>query len=177
MRPARGIVECHTSRVELRRATRADQDHVRALLDAYLRELSTHRDIGVGAVDADTYPYFEVYWSEPGRYPFIIEADGHTVGFAFIRGPDSTGSASSEVAEFSIAPGSRRRGIGRAAVAAIWRAFPGPWELQVHAHNEAAVRFWSACIASEACDAPRITEVHASDGRRFQYNFTVIHAA
>jgi predicted acetyltransferase len=62
-----------------------------------------------------------------------------------IRGPASTGRAW-EVAEFYVVPESRREGVGCAALASIWRRFPGDWELQVHSRNSDAVRFWLSCV-------------------------------
>jgi hypothetical protein len=95
------------------------------------------------------------------------------VGFAFIRDPASTGSAEHQLAEFYIEPDSRRLGIGRRAAAAIWRRFPGQWELQVHARNSAAVQFWASCAEAEAGEAPQLREVQAPDGRRVQFGFRV----
>jgi predicted acetyltransferase len=163
--------------VELRRAVASDKNLIEALLDDYLRELNTYREAADGAVDSTTYPYLDAYWAEPGRHAFLIVSDGQIVGFVLIRDPDSTQRRVSEVAEFCIERRSRRRGIGRAAASAIWRSFPGDWEIQVYARNSAAVRFWSLCAEAEAREAPSVTEVYSDDGRRLQYNFTVRHAA
>lgn len=159
--------------VDLHEATLAEADLIGALVDDYLRELTAHREVPVGATDIRSYTHLDSYWTDPGRHAFLIRSEGRVVGFALIRDPTSTGSDASQVAEFYIEPGSRRRGIGRAAAYAIWQLLPGPWELQVHAQNSAALEFWSSCVPAQSFGNPRVTAIHAADGSRFQYNFVV----
>jgi predicted acetyltransferase len=158
---------------ELVEAKAEDAGVIAALLDDYLREMAKHRDVAVGATDAANYPYLAAYWSEPGRHPFLVRHNGAFVGFVLVRAPASLGGPRSQVAEFYIAPESRRLGVGRAAVACLWRRFPGAWELQVHARNSTALRFWSSCIEAAAKDPPILTEICAADGKRVQHNFDV----
>jgi predicted acetyltransferase len=158
--------------VDLGRARLGDRRILAALLDDYLHELADHREAAVGATDSRSYPYLDAYFSEPGRHPLLIRREGKVVGFALVRGPASTGRVW-EVAEFYVTPASRRVGIGREAVAAIWRQFPGAWELQVHARNTAALRFWTSCIEASSQETPQVTVVEAPDGKRFQFNFRV----
>ncbi len=162
--------------IELATASGSDVRLIESLLDDYLRELSSHRDLPVGATDSASYPYLDAYRSEPGRHAFIIQCRGRAVGFALIRDPASTGSAVHQLAEFYIKPESRRLGVGRRAVLAIWKRFPGQWELQVHARNSAAVQFWASCVAAATSEPPHVREVQAKDGRRVQFNFHVEHA-
>ena len=159
--------------IELVEARAEDAGVIAALLDDYLRELARHREVAVGATDSASYPYFNAYWSEPGRYPFLIRRHGAVVGFALIRGAASLGCPMSQIAEFYIAPESRRLGVGRQAVASLWRRFPGAWELQVHARNSAALEFWASCIEAVVQEPPTPTEIYAADGKRVQYNFYV----
>jgi predicted acetyltransferase len=162
--------------IELTAATQSDVGVIRAMLDHYLGELSGHREVPVGATNSASYPYLDAYWSEPGRHAFLIRSGGRVVGFALIRDPDSTGSATHQLAEFFIEPESRRLGIGRGAAAAIWQRFPGQWELRVHARNAAAVRFWSSSAEAASGSAPQIHEIDALDGRCIQFSFHVERA-
>jgi predicted acetyltransferase len=159
--------------IELTEAAQSDAALVASLLDDYLRELGNHREVPIGATDAASYRQLDAYWSEPGRHAFLIRCNHSVVGFAFIRDPISTGTAVHQVAEFYIAPQSRRRGLGRQAIRAIWARFPGQWELQVHCRNSAAIQFWTSCAQAEASAAPKMRTVQASDGRRAQLNFRV----
>jgi len=49
--------------------------------------------------------------------------------------------------------------------------FPGPWELQVHAQNSAALEFWASCLPALSSGDPKLARIHAADGSRFQYSF------
>jgi predicted acetyltransferase len=158
--------------VDLSEARLGDRDTIADLLDDYLQELAQHREVAVGATDSRSYPYLDGYFSEPGRRAFLIRREGKLAGFALIREPASTGRFW-EVAEFFITPASRRMGVGRDALALIWRRFPGSWELQVHARNTAALRFWTSCIEASAQEDPELTEVETVDGKRFQFDFRV----
>lgn len=167
----------HDTGIELVAASSSDARLISSLLDEYLRELSQHRDVPIGATDSANYRYLGAYWSEPGRHAFLIKQGSLEVGFAFVRDPTSTRAAVHELAEFYINPESRRLGIGRHAALAIWNRFPGEWELQVHSRNAGAVQFWTSCAEQAQGIPPEIREVQAEDGQRLQLNFSVGHAA
>jgi predicted acetyltransferase len=173
----RGLGNDSVVSIRLAEAGQSDACLIEPMLDDYLRELSRHREVPIGATEAASYPYLEAYWSEPGRHAFLIRSDRGVVGFAFIRDPSSTGSAEHQLAEFYIKPESRRLGIGRRAAAAIWQRFPGQWELQVHARNSAAVQFWTSCAEAEASGTLQVHEIQGPDGRRIQFGFQIEQAA
>ena len=158
---------------ELVVAVSSDTDLINSLLDEYLLELGSYRDVPSGATNSVSYPYLDAYWSEPGRRAFIIQYGGHSVGFALIRDPTSTKSAVYQLAEFYIKPESRRLGIGRRAVHAIWKRFSGQWELQVHTRNSTAVQFWESCIEAVTSEPPQVREVQGRDGKRIQFDFSI----
>lgn len=149
-----------------------DRDAFVALLDEYLGELSGHRERAVGATRASEYRYLDEYFGEPGRHAFLIEARSEVVGFALIRGPDSTGERW-QVAEFFVRPRHRMSGIGQWAMSSIWARFPGAWELQVHARNAGAVAFWRRSVRANSQNEPKITSFDADDGRRLSFQFRV----
>ncbi len=160
--------------IELAIAGSSDTDLINSLLNEYLLELSSYQDVPSEATSSASYPYLDAYWSEePGRHAFIIQRGGHSVGFALIRDPTSTKSVVYQIAEFYIKPESRRLGIGRRAVRAIWRRFPGKWELQVHTRNSTAVQFWESCLKAVTSEPPKVREVQGRDGRRIQFHFSV----
>ena len=159
--------------IELARAGSSDAGLIKTLLDEYLRELSRHREVPIGATDSASYPYLDAYWSESDRHAYIIQCGGRAVGFALIRDLISTGSAIHQFAEFYVRPESRRLGIGCRTVLVLWKRFPGQWELQVHARNSAAVQFWEACIEAATSESPQMHKIQAQDGLRVQFNFSV----
>jgi ribosomal protein S18 acetylase RimI-like enzyme len=121
--------------VTVREASLDDREQLRRLLADYLLEFDGR---------TEPYPYFDAYWHEAERLPFLVEADGDVVGFCLIRVRDGGW----DVAEFSITPDRRRTGVGRAAVEAVAdRArSAGATHLQakVHPDNRRALPFWLA---------------------------------
>jgi predicted acetyltransferase len=105
-----------------------------AMLDSNLRELGAPRK----------YPYFESYWSDPARYPFVITSGGRTAGFALVRRLNAGNEV--EMAEFYVAPEFRRAGIGRAAAKALFARFPGKWRISVLGSNTTGALFWSQAV-------------------------------
>ena len=98
------------------------------------------------------YPSLPLYWSEPGRYPFLIRMDGKLAGLALVkRGSEVSGSnAVWDMAEFFVVRGCRGRGVGALAAHRVWRRFPGPWEVRVMQRNARARGFWSRAISTFA---------------------------
>jgi ribosomal protein S18 acetylase RimI-like enzyme len=132
--------------VTVREATRDDRQRLRGLLAAYLFEFDGR---------TEPYPYFDAYWSEPERLPFLIEADGEVVGLCLIRIRDGGW----DIAEFSITPDHRRSGIGRAAVEAVAEraraAGAAHLQAKVHPDNREALGFWLA-VGFRVEDAPGV---------------------
>jgi predicted acetyltransferase len=157
--------------VELVRVGLGERAALDALVDEYLAELSAHRERPVGPTDARSYTYLPLYWEEPGRHPFFITSGRRLIGFALVREIPERGVV--QMSDFYIRPDARRGGLGRIALAEIWRRFPGPWEFQVHARNEAASAFWPRCIAQFASGRVQRREVEEEDGRRIQYDFEI----
>ena len=119
--------------VTLRQAKPGDRELCRRLLAEYLFEFDAR---------VEPYPYFDAYWTESERQPFLVEADGSVVGLCLVRIRDSGWS----IAEFSVVPEQRRAGVGRAAVDALAeraRAAGAAYlEAKVHPNNRDALPFW-----------------------------------
>lgn len=159
--------------MKLVRAGPADAAVISGLLEDYLRELDRYRIPSNQTGGSHGYPYLDAYWLDAGRHAFLIRSGGRVVGFVFVRDPASTGSTVHELAEFYVKPDSRRLGIGRKAAAALWKDFPGEWELQVSLRNSSAVGFWTSCIESVTGVRPEVSEMRAQDGARVKFHFDV----
>ncbi len=158
--------------IQLVEVAHADRDLLVELLDSYLCELAGNRDVAHGATCAAEYPYLDAYFAEAGRHALFIHHQGRPSGFALVRGPQSTGSTW-QFAELYVASASRRQGVGRDAVLAVWKRFAGDWELQVHARNAQALEFWMSCVATATQRLPHKRQIQASDGKRIQLSFHV----
>jgi len=126
--------------VRLREARLDDRVQLERLLADYLFEFDGR---------TERYPYLDVYWEEPERLPFLIEAEGEIVGLCLIR----RGCDGWSIAEFSVIPSQRRAGVGAAVVeelAILARSKgAGYLEAKVHPDNHGALPFWLAVGFSE----------------------------
>jgi ribosomal protein S18 acetylase RimI-like enzyme len=146
--------------VSLVRVDESRREVLRALLSDYLTELAANE--GAAGDGPPVYGWFDLYWSDPGRVPFFIEAGGAVVGFCLIRVMDDGWN----IAEFGIRPDSRRTGLGSEAVRALSVAAStfGATHLRadVHAWNHGALEFWTSCgfvpvVASSGVVSTRLT--------------------
>jgi len=157
--------------VKLKRVDPSEHENLYALVDDYLLELGTHRELSVGPTDAAGYSYLHLYWKEAGRHPFFILSGDTRVGFVLIR--EVASESIIEMSDFYIRPLSRRAGFGSAALAAVWQRFPGRWRLQVHPFNHAASAFWPRMIEEFSAGTVDSREVVEEDGRRREFRFEI----
>jgi predicted acetyltransferase len=74
--------------------------------------------------------------------------DQQPAGFAMVaRQTHASRAADFRMAEFFVARGSRRRGLGRSAVRLIFDRFAGSWEILEYSRNPAAVSFWRNVVS------------------------------
>lgn len=124
---------------------------MRRLVDAYATEMAAYGE-------GEPLRYFEAYWRDASRWPYLIQRDAAVVGFVWVNTWSPSGRGTDfAVAEFYVAPEARRSGVGRDAAAAVFQAHPGRWELAVLPSNAAALIFWLKAIAAvEGRDAERL---------------------
>lgn len=89
--------------------------------------------------------YFDAYWTEPERHPFLIKLGDKLAGFALVR-QFELGKHS--VAEFFVMRPYRRQGVGQRAAAHLFDMFPGEWHVAQDEANTPAQRFWRSVIAA-----------------------------
>ncbi len=119
------------------------------LLELYIHDFSEFRTLEIGAEGRFGYSSLPLYWSEPGRHPFLVKVDGQWAGFVLVKRKSglSNSDAVWDMAEFFVIRGWRRRGIGTQIAHEVWNRFPGRWEVRVMRTNVAAERFWAGAIA------------------------------
>jgi predicted acetyltransferase len=135
-------------KVEVVAATDADKPTMANLMQLYLYEFPYIENVEMGEDGRYRYHYFDRYWAEPGRYPFLIRADTRLAGFALVAErrliePTTVGHV---MAEFFVLRKCRRRGVGKAAACALFDCFTGPWWVAEHAGNTDGQAFWRAII-------------------------------
>jgi predicted acetyltransferase len=147
--------------VEVLPAAAAQEPVLANLLELYAHDFSELAGPRLGEDGRFGYPELPLYWRDEGRFPFLVWVDGRLAGFALVRkGSRISGDPGVwDVAEFFVARGYRKRGVGAAAAHEIWRRFPGTWEVRVMERNTAARAFWRAAISAFTSSGaePRIT--------------------
>lgn len=128
-------------KLEVIPASPDDRPLLRQLVELYLYDFSEFDQRDVDDEGLYGYRWFDAYWSEPGRHPFLFRVDGHPAGFALVRA-----GASTEMAEFFILRKYRGNGAGSEAAGKIFASFPGRWLISQVPGNEPATRFWRAAI-------------------------------
>ena len=118
------------------------------LMQMYLHDTSEFTGDDANEDGVFTYRYFDEYWQEPDRFPFLVYSGDNLAGFALINTytvvlEQGTGRS---IAEFFVMRKRRRRGIGRQAAFSIFDRFPGLWEIREHSDNLAGQRFWRSII-------------------------------
>ncbi|HEY1985928.1 MAG TPA: GNAT family N-acetyltransferase [Terracidiphilus sp.] len=136
-------------------------------------ELELHRDGRFG------YRNLDLYWTDPGRYPFLVKLEGRLAGFVLV-GALIEGASREQIwdmAEFFILRGWRGRGIGTGVAHAVWRRFPGRWQVRVMALNVPAHRFWNRAISSFTSEVNRSTQTDEGRVSWHVFSFRVDAAA
>ena len=120
------------------------------LLELYAHDFSEFHSLELGANGRFGYLPLPLYWSEPGRYPFLIKVDGRWAGLVLVkRGFEAPHHETVwDMAEFFIVRAYRRRGIGMKVAHEVWRKFPGRWQVRVMQSNRTALQFWQRAITT-----------------------------
>jgi predicted acetyltransferase len=120
------------------------------LLQLYAHDFSEFHNLDLGRDGRFGYTPLPLYWSEPGRHPFLVWVEDKLAGFALVkRGSEVSGDEKVwDMAEFFVIRGYRRRGIGTQVAHEVWRRFPGLWEVRVMQSNTAAQDFWARAISN-----------------------------
>jgi predicted acetyltransferase len=139
------------------------------LLELYAHDFSEFHDVALGPDGRFGYQSLPLYWTEPGRYPFLVRVDVNLAGFVLVkRGSDFSGNKTAwDMAEFFVIRGYRRRGIGIQVAHEVWKRFPGAWEVRVMESNIPAYHFWASAISTFAGEVIHPVGVER-DGQRWQ---------
>jgi predicted acetyltransferase len=127
----------------------ADKPVLRNLYQLYEYEFSRFDPTDVNEHGLfDSPRYFDHYWTEAGRYPFLIRVDGKLAGFAFVQEYSYVGAGEGThcIAEFFVMPKYRRQGVGEFVASELFGRFPGRWEVAEMEANVEAQQFWRKVI-------------------------------
>ena len=133
--------------IELQGAEINDKPVLRNLFELYQYDFSEYENSDVDEHGLYGYRYLDHYWTDPGRYPFLIRVDGRLAGFVLVRElHEGHGSPTRSIAEFFVMRKYRRRGVGREVARRIFDQFPGRWRVAIEKNNPPAQSFWRRVI-------------------------------
>ena len=105
------------------------------------------------------YGHFEEYFTDPRREALFLYDEGALVGFAMVIPYSNFGGGTDHVmAEFTVFPMYRRRGLAARAAEAIFEGRPGRWEVKFNEKNAAARALWTRATARYMPEARRFSE-------------------
>lgn len=89
------------------------------------------------------------WFADDSSHPLILLKDNRPAGFALVSRPprNQRESIDFRMAEFFVAPRSRRLGVGRDAALLIFSRFAGAWEVTEFQYNKPAVAFWRTVVS------------------------------
>ena len=127
----------------------------------YLYEMTNYYNDEMDGKGNLHYGYFDAYFTDPERAAFFLY-DGRTlVGFAMIHPYSNLGQKPDHVmAEFTVFPAFRGKGLATEAVRAIFDRFRGNWEIKYNEKNAAAKAFWHKMTAGYR---PAVTRLNAEE--------------
>ena len=145
----------------LKTVEREDKGILWNIFQKYTYEMSAYYGYKMGADGNYIYKYFDAYFEEKIRTAYFIYEDETRIGFAMLNDYSCLGDTIDHaIAEFTIFPCYRGRGLAEEAVQQIFRMHPGRWELKFSERNRRAAAFWRKVTAQYE---PRATEVGAHE--------------
>ena len=102
--------------VQLVEASLEQKPVLHRLMQLYLHDTSEFTGDDVNQEGLFTYRYFDEYWAEPDRVPFLVYCDAALAGFVLVNTYTVAlaPGAGRSIAEFFIMRKYRRRGVGQA---------------------------------------------------------------
>lgn len=156
-------------RVTVHEATLADTSILRRLMQLYQYDFSEIEETDLDEHGVFAYRYLDHYWTEPGRHPFLVRADGQLAGFALVNAHTYLDDTDQSLAEFFILRRYRRAGVGRSAAFEVFSQFSGLWEVRVTEANHTAQSFWHSVISAYIDSEPVVHRHPQWEGVMFQF--------
>ncbi len=165
--------------VEITAAGKEQEPVLANLLELYAHDFSEFHDLEIGADGRFGYRCLPLYWTEPGRHPFLVHVEGKLAGLVLVkRGSELSGNQTPwDMAEFFVLRGYRRRGLGTHIAREVWRRFPGRWEVRVMDSNASARQFWASAISEFVGEETLPVQVEKDDNRWAVFSFESRSAA
>ena len=123
-----------------------------ALFELYAHDLSDALALEIGDDGHFPVPPLDPYFTDPRCHAFLVRVEGRLAGFALVKERSRlTGDENvRDMAEFFVLRRYRGEGVGEQAARALFRRFPGRWEVRQRLANVAATAFWRRILGRYA---------------------------
>lgn len=134
--------------VEVVMASGDEEQVLGNLAELYQYDFTEFADEDVGDDGRFGFDKLSLYWTEPGRHPFLVKVDGKYAGFALVRETSHFGGEArvNDMTEFFVLRKYRRKGVASHVARAVFDKFSGPWEVRVMLTNLPALSFWRRVV-------------------------------
>ena len=134
--------------VEVKKGLGDHKPILERLMQLYLYDFSEIEGGDLNRKGLFEYKYLDSYWTESGRFPFLIYVDDKIAGFVLVSSHTYLHKKRQArcITEFFVVRKYRRQGVGRTVAFRIFDRFPGKWEVQETKSNLMAQRFWRRII-------------------------------
>ncbi len=136
--------------VDIKLCKQEDKQIISGLCQFYYYDLETNSKLATLKYTHGRYEkmaYFDNYWLEDNRFPYLIFYNDTPIGFALIHDITVNPSANWKMAEFFIMAPFRQKGIGKKVVNWLFEKHSGHWELSVLKDNDPALKFWKKVLS------------------------------
>jgi len=156
---------------KLDKALESDKTIIYNLFQLYYHDLSNYEDASAifslnehGLYDIK---YFDYFWMEPSRYPYLLKIDNNIAGFVFVRIKENS---MYEISEFFILNKYRGIGVGSFMANEIFSIHKGDWEIRALLKNTHAQAFWKKIV--EKVSNGKYENKTIRDGSRVAWYFS-----
>ncbi len=119
------------------------------LMQLYLFEFSRFDDGDVNDEGLFEYEYFDSYWQDDDRFPFLFYVDTEIAGFVLVNSHsvNTEKRNTKSIAECFVLPKHRKKSVGKRVAFHVFDMFPGAWQVCEMESNTPAQQFWRKVIA------------------------------
>lgn len=134
--------------IEVTTAIEAEKPILRNLMELYLYDFSEFDGADPGPDGLYGYPYFDNYWQEEDRHPFLVRKNGKLAGFVLVTRYNYLSGEPDHwvIAEYFVMRKYRSGGVGEHVARQIFDLFPGEWQVGQIRENASATVFWRKVI-------------------------------
>ena len=134
-------------------ASEIEKNELFNIMQIYYKELSKYQDetaiFETNEKGIYESKYFDCYWTDKDRFPYLLKQDEKIIGFAFVRKNEENYI---EIAEFFILNEYKSKGLGSFMAKNLFDLHKGNWEIRTLLKNKSAQTFWRKIISEYTND-------------------------